>query len=215
MAHKFRISSPTIFEPLLAQCKTFNHCDWLFDGNPGVVAGFRPDIMISFEANARPAGGIFGHSALINRQIVAHNNLGLGDKISTLQALEAQTYVTMTHGDDVFLTVTKEGATIKPSKVFRANDVLAAELAVKLKIGYSALPHFLIESHIHETQNLIILQPGWQVSPTYLRIQSGGPSDIGLSEIHETLLNFLTPVLKVSWAAFGQNQNVVSMVNSK
>jgi len=103
---------------------------------------------------------------------------------------------------------------LRPSKVFRANDVRAAELAVKLKIGYSALPEFLLDDNINEDELSTAYLKGWKISPTYLRIISSGPPDRHLSELHKALLSALSPLINTSWRSFGQTENIIPLVNS-
>jgi len=131
--------------------------------------------------------------------------------------LEAQTYVTIAHDDDAFLSVTSadEAKTpLRPSRVFRANDVRAAELAVKLKIGYSALPDFLLNDNTNEDELSTAYLKDWKVSPTYLCIISSGPPDRHLSELHETLMSALSSLINMSWRSFGQTENIIPLVNS-
>ena len=218
MSRKYRISSPEVFETVLRKSKLFRKHDWLFDIHPGIVSGFRPDVRIAFDSNIALANNQFGHVATIDRQLVAHPNFALERDGWSLAELEAQTYVTMTHDDDAFLSVaTADGleAQLRPSRVFRGNDVRAAELAVKLNIGYSALPEFLLNDHFSERKTDATFFSGWQVSPTYLRIESSGAPDIRLSKIHEALLSALTPLVNSPWRSFGQTQNIVPMVSSK
>ena len=218
MSRKYRISSPKVFETVLTSSITFRKHDWLFDIHPGIVSGFRPDVRVTFDSNAALANNKFGHVATIDRQLVAHPNFPLGNDGWSLAELEAQTYVTMAHDDDAFLSVTTADgleAQLRPSRVFRGNDVRAAELAVKLNIGYSALPKFLLNDHISKSEIHETFFAGWQVSPTYLRIESSGPPDIRVSKIHEALLSALTPLVNGPWRPFGQTQNIFPMVGSK
>lgn len=218
MSRKYRISSPKIFEPVLTKSKTFREHDWLFDVNPGIVTGFQPDVRISFNSNAAFTNNDFGHVAKLNRQLVAHSNFTASGEDLSLSQLEIYTYVTMTHEDEAFLTMTSsEGSEtpLRPAHIFRASDVLAAELAVKLNIGYSALPEFLLAGQISNNGTYKPLLIGGQVSPTYLRIESSGPPDLDLGEIHGTIFSSLAPIVDAPWRPFGHTQNIVSMVGSE
>ena len=218
MNRKYRISSPQIFETVLTKSKIFQKHHWLFDTHPGIVSGFRPEVRIDFDSNVALANNQFGHVVTIDRKLVAHPNFALDGDGWSLAELEAQTYVTMTHDDDAFLSVAATDGLerpLRPSRVFRGNDVRAAELAVRLNIGYSALPEFLLNDHISKRETNVTFLGGWQVSPTYLRIGSSGLPNIYLSEIHEALLSALASLLGSPWRSFGQTPNIVPMVSSK
>lgn len=218
MRRNYRISSPEVFKQVLSKSKIFRKHDWLFDIHPGLVSGFRPDIRVSFDSDDAFGSNQFGHLAKISRHLIAPPNFGSSSDGWSLAELETQTYVTMSHGDDAFLSVAASDgalARLRPSRVFRGNDVRAAELAVKLNIGYSALPEFMAEDHTPKPGSHGTFFAGWQVSPTFLRIASSGPPDIHLSKIHEALLNALTPLVNSSWRSFGQTQNIVPLVSSK
>jgi len=218
MTRKHRISSPKVFETVLTKSSFFRKHDWLFDTHPGIVSSFQPDVRITFDPNAALAGNEFGHISTIDRQLVAHPDFALFGSAWSLAELETETYATTSNDDDAFLFVVAPDGTeaqLRPSKVFRGNDVLAAELAVKLNIGYSALPEFLLSDHISKPEIYRTFFKGWRVSPTYLRIESSGPPDTYLSDIQKALLNALTPLVKSQWRPFGKTQNIVSMVCSK
>ena len=217
MNRKYRISSPQVFETAFTQSKIFQKHEWLFDVHPGKVSSFQPDVRVSFDYNPALTLGQFGHVATIDRLLAAHPSFALGGDEMSLADLEAQTYVTITHDDDAFLSVTSvDGAKtpLRPSKVFRANDVRAAELAVKLKIGYSALPDFLLDDNTNEDELSTAYLKGWKISPTYLRIISSGPPDRHLSELHKALLSALSPLINTPWRSFGQTENIIPLVNS-
>ena len=218
MNHKYRISSPQVFETVLRKSKIFRKHEWLFDNHPGIVSGFRPDVRVTFNSNTALMNNQFGHVATIDRQLVAHPSIFLDSERWSFAELKAQTYVTMTHDDDSFLSVAATDGLetlLRPSKVFRVNDVRAAELAVKLKIGYSALPKFLSKDDITQREISESFFAGWKVSPTYLRILSSGRPDMHLSNIHEAILGPLTSLVNSPWRSFGQTQNIVPMVSSK
>ena len=217
MDRRYRISSPKIFEAVLTRSENFRDHEWLFDVHPGIVSSFRPDIRIAFISSAARPPNQFGHDAEIARQLVAHPSLLPETGEWSLADLQAQTYVTIAHDDDASLAMFKADerlSPISPSKVFRANDVLAAELAVKLKIGYSALPEFLGRDDVATPAPALSFLDGWSVSPTYLRILSSGTPDIGLSKIHEMLMTALMPFANTPWRAFGQSQNIIPMVST-
>ena len=217
MDRRYRISSPKIFEAVLTRSKNFRDHEWLFDIHPGIVSSFRPDIRIAFISSAVRGPNQFGHDAEITRQLVAHSSFIPKHGEWSLADIQAQTYVTIAHDDDASLALSRTDdrqTPLTPSKVFRANDVLAAELAVKLKIGYSALPEFLGRDDVAALAPDIGFLEGWNVSPTYLRILSSGAPDIGLSKIHEALMSALTPFASAPWRAFGQSQNIIPMVST-
>ena len=217
MNRKYRISSPHVFETAFTQSKIFQKHEWLFDVHPGKVSSFQPDVRVSFDSDAALTPGQFGYDATINRHLATHPSFVLGGDKMSLADLEAQTYVTMTHDDDAFLSVTSAGVAktpLRPSRVFRANDVRAAELAVKLKIGYSALPDFVLDDNTNEDELSTSSLKGWEISPTYLRIISSGLPDRHLSKLHEALLSTLSPLLNTPWRSFGQTENIIPLVNS-
>lgn len=218
MSRKYRISSPQVFEAILTKSKIFPKHDWLFDIHPGLVASFKPDVTVVFDSNAALASGQFGHVATLHRQLIAHPHFTSDSDMSSLAQLETQTYVTITHEDDAFLSVIAADGTetqLRPSRVFRANDVRAAELAVKLKIGYSAVPEFLLNGELNEGQPYTAFLQSWKVSPTYLKIVSSAPPNRQMSELHETLLSALSPLINTPWRSFGQTQNIIPLVSSK
>jgi len=218
MSRMYRISSPKVFEIALRKSELFRKHVWLFDTHPGLVSSFQPDVQISFDPNVTLTSNQFGHVSTINRQLVAHPDFALCGTAWSLTQLEAQTYATTADDDDAYIfVVSPDGiqAKLRPSKVFRGNDVLAAELAVKLNIGYSALPDFLLRDHICKPELDGSIFKDWRVSPAYLRIETSGPPDIRLNEIHEALLNALTPLVNSQWRPFGQTHNIVPMVSTK
>jgi len=218
MSQKLRIASPVVFEPILSRLANFSNYDWLFDGNPNIVSSFGADVTVSLDCNENPLSGYIGFSAKVRRQLVAHSDVLPSDQKVSIETLEAMTYITMSRLDDDFLQVSRGSVaktTLKPSRVFRANDVLAAECAVKLKMGYAALPEFML---LREVNTDALYSPSlaeWRVTDGILRIQSPSPYREGIENLQKELVTLLTHVISSEWNAFRQKPNIVPLINFK
>jgi len=216
MSQKLRIASPVIFEPILSRHRKFSNYDWLFEGNPNIVSSFSADVIVSLDCNKNPLNDYYGFSAKVRRQLVAHSAVLPSDQKVSVKTLEAMTYITMSQLDDGFLQVAQgsvEKRALKPSRVFRANDVLAAECAVKLKIGYAALPEFMLLRDVNEDAHYSPSLAEWRVTDGILRIQSQNPYRKGIENLQKEFVPLLNHVIDGDWNTFGQISNIVPLID--
>lgn len=209
MSETLRISSPAVFEECLSKSNIFGKYNWMFDNNPTIITGFKPHITLSFEADERPLTGYYGYSKSVCRDLVVHKKTVTSQTLPSVRDLEKKTYISITHHDHQFLKLSDQNgqiAEISLQNIFHANDVQAAQMAVNLNIGFSALPKFIIE----DEENIIRMR-SLQVCPTYLRIQSRGDKELRFGDVHERLLHIISTEIGTSWEAFGHEDNIISM----
>jgi len=209
-----RISSPAVLEARLQEIEGFNRHEWLFDDHKATIHSFNPDIWISIDTAILQPENKVGYEAKLNRIFSGHADLFPDLTVSSPRDLTEFRFATISNEDDIYTTL-GEGDTVKtalkPKKVFRVNNVLGAEKAVKMQIGYAALPEFIFNRNAVKSCSFIAVLPDYEPNDCFLRIFSElSINDKGLA-LQKSILTCLTPIINTDWTVFGHHSNIVEM----